>query len=31
MQKVGYAVSPLEDGSLDGFSVHPVPLTVERS
>ncbi|QFQ99722.1 2-oxoacid:acceptor oxidoreductase subunit alpha [Streptomyces phaeolivaceus] len=27
MQKVGYAVSPLEDGSLDGYSVHPVPLT----
>ena len=27
MQKVGYAQSPLEDGSLDGFSVHPVPLT----
>ncbi|MGW4291356.1 2-oxoacid:acceptor oxidoreductase family protein [Streptomyces sp. NPDC004673] len=29
MQKVGYEVSPLEDGSLDGYSVHPVPLTVE--
>ncbi|MBW1602557.1 2-oxoacid:acceptor oxidoreductase subunit alpha [Streptomyces sp. JJ66] len=27
MAKVGYAVSPLEDGSLDGYSVHPVPLT----
>ena len=27
MQKVGYAVSPLEDGSLDGYQVHPVPLT----
>ncbi|WP_149826090.1 2-oxoacid:acceptor oxidoreductase subunit alpha [Streptomyces tailanensis] len=27
MQKVGYATSPLDDGSLDGFSVHPVPLT----
>ncbi|MFE0516744.1 2-oxoacid:acceptor oxidoreductase subunit alpha, partial [Streptomyces sp. NPDC058964] len=27
MQKVGYAVSPLEDGSLDGYSLHPVPLT----
>lgn len=27
MQKVGYAASPLEDGSLDGFGVHPVPLT----
>ncbi|KLJ04775.1 2-oxoacid:acceptor oxidoreductase subunit alpha [Streptomyces sp. KE1] len=27
MQKVGYAHSPLEDGSLDGYSVHPVPLT----
>ncbi|MEV7981428.1 2-oxoacid:acceptor oxidoreductase subunit alpha [Streptomyces sp. NPDC086519] len=27
MQKVGYAVSPLEDGSLDGYGLHPVPLT----
>ncbi|MFJ8926472.1 MULTISPECIES: 2-oxoacid:acceptor oxidoreductase subunit alpha [unclassified Streptomyces] len=27
MQKVGYAESPLEDGSLDGYHVHPVPLT----
>ncbi|MER5943002.1 2-oxoacid:acceptor oxidoreductase subunit alpha [Streptomyces sp. NPDC001928] len=27
MQKVGYDVSPLEDGSLDGYSLHPVPLT----
>ncbi|MGD1223400.1 2-oxoacid:acceptor oxidoreductase subunit alpha [Streptomyces krungchingensis] len=27
MTKVGYANSPLEDGSLDGFNVHPVPLT----
>ncbi|WP_329220138.1 2-oxoacid:acceptor oxidoreductase subunit alpha [Streptomyces sp. NBC_01485] len=27
MQKVGYAASPLEDGSLDGYQVHPVPLT----
>ncbi|MEV5979926.1 2-oxoacid:acceptor oxidoreductase subunit alpha [Streptomyces sp. NPDC052114] len=27
MQKVGYDQSPLEDGSLDGYSVHPVPLT----
>ncbi|MDQ0992413.1 2-oxoglutarate ferredoxin oxidoreductase subunit alpha [Streptomyces sp. V3I7] len=27
MQKVGYADSPLEDGSLDGFHLHPVPLT----
>ncbi|MET9495413.1 2-oxoacid:acceptor oxidoreductase subunit alpha [Streptomyces sp. NPDC006552] len=27
MAKVGYAVSPLEDGSLDGYAVHPVPLT----
>ncbi|MFE0099552.1 2-oxoacid:acceptor oxidoreductase subunit alpha [Streptomyces sp. NPDC059009] len=27
MQKVGYDVSPLEDGSLDGYNVHPVPLT----
>ncbi|MFE2513893.1 2-oxoacid:acceptor oxidoreductase subunit alpha [Streptomyces mirabilis] len=27
MAKVGYAASPLEDGSLDGYAVHPVPLT----
>ncbi|KOX33453.1 2-oxoglutarate ferredoxin oxidoreductase subunit alpha [Streptomyces sp. NRRL F-6491] len=27
MAKVGYAVSPLEDGSLEGYRVHPVPLT----
>jgi 2-oxoglutarate ferredoxin oxidoreductase subunit alpha len=27
MAKVGYAASPLEDGALDGYSVHPVPLT----
>src|SRR5919108_1935487 len=27
MQKVGYAASPLEDGSLDGYNLHPVPLT----
>ncbi|MFI5798236.1 2-oxoacid:acceptor oxidoreductase subunit alpha [Streptomyces sp. NPDC051677] len=27
MQKVGYAASPLEDGSLDGYQLHPVPLT----
>jgi 2-oxoglutarate ferredoxin oxidoreductase subunit alpha len=27
MAKVGYAVSPLEDGSLDAYAVHPVPLT----
>ena len=27
MQKVGYEASPLEDGSLDGYSLHPVPLT----
>ncbi|WP_181808704.1 2-oxoacid:acceptor oxidoreductase subunit alpha [Streptomyces shenzhenensis] len=27
MQKVGYDVSPLEDGSLDGYSLHEVPLT----
>ncbi|CAL9498722.1 2-oxoacid:acceptor oxidoreductase subunit alpha [Streptomyces sp. enrichment culture] len=27
MAKVGYATSPLEDGSLDGYRVHPVPLT----
>jgi 2-oxoglutarate/2-oxoacid ferredoxin oxidoreductase subunit alpha len=27
MQKVGYAASPLEDGSLEGYGLHPVPLT----
>ncbi|AXK36473.1 2-oxoacid:acceptor oxidoreductase subunit alpha [Streptomyces armeniacus] len=27
MAKVGYETSPLEDGSLDGYSVHEVPLT----
>ncbi|WP_406726060.1 2-oxoacid:acceptor oxidoreductase subunit alpha [Streptomyces sp. GD-15H] len=27
MQKVGYDSNPLEDGSLDGYSLHPVPLT----
>ncbi|MFD3512666.1 2-oxoacid:acceptor oxidoreductase subunit alpha [Streptomyces sp. NPDC058657] len=27
MAKVGYETSPLEDGSLDAYSVHPVPLT----
>lgn len=27
MAKVGYDVSPLEDGSLDAYQVHPVPLT----
>ncbi|RCG20799.1 2-oxoacid:acceptor oxidoreductase subunit alpha [Streptomyces diacarni] len=27
MAKVGYAGSPLEDGSLDGYRVHQVPLT----
>lgn len=27
MAKVGYAESPLEDGSLDGYQVHRVPLT----
>jgi 2-oxoglutarate/2-oxoacid ferredoxin oxidoreductase subunit alpha len=27
LQKVGYASDPLEDGSLDGYSLHPVPLT----
>ncbi|WP_328424726.1 2-oxoacid:acceptor oxidoreductase subunit alpha [Streptomyces sp. NBC_00443] len=27
MQKVGYDTNPLEDGSLDGYSLHPVPLT----
>lgn len=27
MAKVGYETSPLEDGSLEAFNVHPVPLT----
>ncbi|MFI0965131.1 2-oxoacid:acceptor oxidoreductase family protein, partial [Streptomyces sp. NPDC021080] len=27
MQKAGYGTSPLKDGSLDGYHVHPVPLT----
>ncbi|MGQ4413970.1 2-oxoacid:acceptor oxidoreductase subunit alpha [Streptomyces sp. SAS_269] len=27
LQKVGYAASPLEDDSLDGYHLHPVPLT----
>ncbi|MGW0284169.1 2-oxoacid:acceptor oxidoreductase subunit alpha [Streptomyces sp. NPDC003236] len=27
LQKVGYAADPLEDGSLDGYHLHPVPLT----
>ncbi|MEV7201303.1 2-oxoacid:acceptor oxidoreductase subunit alpha [Streptomyces griseoluteus] len=27
LAKVGYADSPLEDGSLDGYHLHPVPLT----
>ncbi|MDB1090365.1 2-oxoacid:acceptor oxidoreductase subunit alpha [Streptomyces sp. ACA25] len=27
MAKVGYATDPLEDGSLSGYHVHPVPLT----
>ncbi|MFB4196930.1 2-oxoacid:acceptor oxidoreductase subunit alpha [Streptomyces carpaticus] len=27
MAKVGYDTNPLEDGSLDGYSVHQVPLT----
>ncbi|MFG2882176.1 2-oxoacid:acceptor oxidoreductase subunit alpha [Streptomyces sp. NPDC048297] len=27
LQKVGYGQSPLEDGSLDGYNLHPVPLT----
>jgi 2-oxoglutarate/2-oxoacid ferredoxin oxidoreductase subunit alpha len=27
MAKVGYDVSPLQDGSLDGYRVHEVPLT----
>ncbi|MFE3584752.1 2-oxoacid:acceptor oxidoreductase subunit alpha [Streptomyces vinaceus] len=27
MTRVGYATSPLEDGSLDAYQLHPVPLT----
>ncbi len=27
LQKAGYAASPLDDGSLDGYQVHAVPLT----
>ena len=27
LTRVGYAASPLQDGSLEGFTVHPVPLT----
>ncbi|WP_328537259.1 2-oxoacid:acceptor oxidoreductase subunit alpha [Streptomyces sp. NBC_00344] len=27
MAKVGYEVSPLEDGSLEAYQIHPVPLT----
>ncbi|MFD3920643.1 2-oxoacid:acceptor oxidoreductase subunit alpha [Streptomyces sp. NPDC058595] len=27
MAKVGYLTSPLEDGSLDAYQLHPVPLT----
>src|SRR5271168_2359471 len=27
LAKVGYAKNPLEDGSLDGYKLHPVPLT----
>ncbi|HEX6969828.1 MAG TPA: 2-oxoacid:acceptor oxidoreductase subunit alpha [Micromonosporaceae bacterium] len=27
LARVGYAANPLEDGSLDGYSVHPVALT----
>jgi 2-oxoglutarate ferredoxin oxidoreductase subunit alpha len=27
LSKVGYPASPLEDGSLDGYAVHPVALT----
>ncbi|MET8645152.1 2-oxoacid:acceptor oxidoreductase subunit alpha [Streptomyces sp. NPDC004096] len=27
MLKVGYDTSPLQDGSLEGYQVHPVPLT----
>ncbi|WP_405991524.1 2-oxoacid:acceptor oxidoreductase subunit alpha [Streptomyces sp. NBC_00986] len=27
LQKVGYPASPLDDGTLDAYSLHPVPLT----
>jgi 2-oxoglutarate ferredoxin oxidoreductase subunit alpha len=27
LTRVGYANNPLEDGSLDGYTLHPVPLT----
>jgi len=27
LEKAGYTSNPLEDGSLDGFSVYPVPMT----
>ena len=27
LAKVGYAANPLEDGSLEGYKLHPVPLT----
>ena len=27
LQKAGYAESPLEDGTLDGYNVHSIPLT----
>jgi 2-oxoglutarate/2-oxoacid ferredoxin oxidoreductase subunit alpha len=27
LTKVGYASNPVEDGSLDGYQLHPVPLT----
>jgi len=27
LQKVGYETNPLEDGSLDGYSIHAIPLT----
>jgi 2-oxoglutarate ferredoxin oxidoreductase subunit alpha len=27
LSKVGYEQNPLEDGSLDGYNLHPVPLT----
>jgi 2-oxoglutarate ferredoxin oxidoreductase subunit alpha len=27
LQKVGYPASPLDDGSLEAYAVHPVPLT----
>ncbi len=27
LAKVGYATNPLEDGSLEGYQLHPIPLT----